>query len=168
VLQLYRDDLLYSVWMFFEAGEFQNWYLNFEAPLVRHPAAIDTLDYGLDLVIASDGTTTWKEVEDLSPMLRTGRMTLSEIANVLEAAEQVSQSLSVGERWWSSWDNWRPTLVTQGRATVPRRIALRAVRARPFTADGSPHRIGGRTLHGRNLDQARRSTPFETDWSLGA
>jgi len=101
-------------------------------------------------------------------MLRTGRMTLSEIANVLEAAEQVSQSLSVGERWWSSWDNWRPTLVTQGRATVPRRIALRAVRARPFTADGSPHRIGGRTLHGRNLDQARRSTPFETDWSLGA
>lgn len=43
-LQLYRDDLLYSVWMFFEAGEFQNWYLNLEAPLVRHPAAIDTLD----------------------------------------------------------------------------------------------------------------------------
>ena len=27
-----------------------------------------------------------------------------------EAAEQVSQSLAVNERWWSSWNSWRPTL----------------------------------------------------------
>jgi len=108
VLQLYRADLLYSVWMFFENGEFQNWYLNFEAALVRHVDAIDTLDYGLDLVLGPNGTRRWKDVEDLASMLRTGRMSTTELVEVLEAAEQVSQSLAGNIRWWSSWDNWRP------------------------------------------------------------
>lgn len=48
-------------------------------------------------------------------MLRTGRMNLSEITSVLETAEQVSQCLSVGERWWSPWDDWRPATTTLDR-----------------------------------------------------
>lgn len=110
VLQLYRADLLYSVWLFFERGEFQNWYLNFEAPLVRQVDAIDTLDYGLDLVLGLDGTTSWKDVEDLAPMLRTGRMTVATALSVLQAAEQVSRSLTDNERWWATWDEWRPPI----------------------------------------------------------
>lgn len=108
MLQLSRADLRYSAWMFFENGEFQNWYLNFEAPLVRHVDAIDTLDYGLDLVLGPDRTRHWKDVEDLAPMLRTGRMTVTEMLEVLEAAEQASQSCDANNRWWSSWDDWRP------------------------------------------------------------
>lgn len=89
-------------------GEFQNWYLNFEASLVRQVDAIDTLDYGLDLVLEPDGTRRWKDVEDLAPMLRTGRMSITEMVEVLEAAERVSQSWAGNNRWWSSWDDWRP------------------------------------------------------------
>ena len=92
VLQLYRADLQYSVWMFFESGEFQSWYLNFEAPLVRQVDAIDTLDYGLDLVLGLDGTTSWKDVEDLAPMLRTGRMTVSEVVTVRRTAAAMPSS----------------------------------------------------------------------------
>jgi len=113
VLQLYRADLLYSVWMFYENGRFQNWYLNFEAPHVRQVDAIDTLDYGLDLVLGPDGTSAWKDVEDLAPMLRSGRMTMTEVGAVLETAEQVSQSLAGNDRWWSAWDNWRPPLTAR-------------------------------------------------------
>ena len=35
-------------------------------------------------------------------------MTLEKIGEVLEAAEQVSQELSVDQRWWAPWDEWRP------------------------------------------------------------
>lgn len=112
--------LLYSAWRFFEDGEPQNWYLNFEAPLVRRVDAIDTLDYGLDLVLRIDGTTAWKDLEDLAPMIRTGRMTVPEVVNVLEAAEQVSHDLATGERWWSAWDRWRPPSISRrARPTGP-------------------------------------------------
>ncbi len=108
VLQLYRGGDLYSVWLFFHDGCLRNWYINFEAPMTRHAQAIDTLDYGLDLVVKPDGTTAWKDVEDLNQLRRIGRMTLEEIGEVLEAAEQVSHDLSVDERWWSRWDDWKP------------------------------------------------------------
>lgn len=108
VLQLYRTELAYSVWMFFLNGAFQNWYVNFEAPLVRQPDAIDTLDFGLDLVIDPDGACRWKDVEDLAPMLDSGRLNTTELTSVLAAAEQVSRSLAVNDRWWSPWDTWRP------------------------------------------------------------
>lgn len=108
VLQLYRTDLMYSVWMFFQNRVFQNWYINFEAPLVRQADAIDTLDFGLDLIIEQDGARRWKDVEDLAPMLRSGRMTVAEMMSVLKAAEQVSRSLADNNRWWSTWDTWTP------------------------------------------------------------
>ena len=76
--------------------------------MTRHAGAIHTLDYGLDLVITPDGTTRWKDVEDLNELRRSGRMTLEEIGEVLEAAEQVSHDLAVEQRWWSRWDDWRP------------------------------------------------------------
>jgi hypothetical protein len=46
VLQLYRVDLMYAVWMLLQNSAFQNWYVNFEASLVRQADAIDTLDLG--------------------------------------------------------------------------------------------------------------------------
>jgi predicted RNA-binding protein associated with RNAse of E/G family len=107
VLQLYRVDLMYAVWMLLQNSAFQNWYVNFEASLVRQADAIDTLDLGLDLVIHQDEAHTWKDVEDDVPVLSSGRMTVTEMINVLEAAEQVSRSLA-DNRWWSTWDTWRP------------------------------------------------------------
>jgi uncharacterized protein DUF402 len=111
VLQIYRADLLYSVWLFYRDGVFLNWYVNFEAALVRQADAIDTLDFGLDLVIGRDGSRTWKDVEDLAPMLSSGRMTITDLLSVLEAAEEVSRNLAVDNRWWSAWDRWCPASI---------------------------------------------------------
>lgn len=80
VLQLYRAGDRYSVWMFYDAAAFRNWYINFEAPTVRRPETIDTLDYNLALVIEADRSRKWKDVEDLNALRRVGRMTLEEIS----------------------------------------------------------------------------------------
>ena len=107
VLQLYRADLLYSVWMFFENGEFQNWYLNFEA----HSFATSTPSTPSTTGSISSSARRNETLEG-----RRGSRTDAphrphehdRAGEVLEAAEQVSQSLADNNRWWSSWDNWRP------------------------------------------------------------
>ena len=40
VLQLHREGDAYGVWKFFEGGVFTRWYVNFEAPVVRHDGRI--------------------------------------------------------------------------------------------------------------------------------
>jgi len=108
VLQLYRYGDLYSVWKFFDAGVFTHWYINFESPLVRREAGFDTDDFGLDLIVAIDGTSRWKDVEDLNAMIRSGRMTGRQVLDVLGAAEDVAELLEGEDRWWSGWDSWSP------------------------------------------------------------
>ncbi len=108
VLQLHRSGDLYSVWKFFNEREFTHWYINFEAAVVRHLDGFDTDDYGLDLVIDRDGTATWKDVEHLGAMLRSGRMTERQVIDVLSQAEGVSTLLEQDQRWWSDWDLWTP------------------------------------------------------------
>ena len=108
VLQLHREGDLYSVWKFFHHDVFTHWYINFEAPIVRQPDGFDTDDYGLDLVIALDGTRTWKDVDHLNSMLHAGRMTERQVLDVLAAAEDVTRLLDRDERWWSPWDLWVP------------------------------------------------------------
>ena len=54
----------YGVWKFFETdGTFRHWYVNFEAPIVRHDDGFDTDDHGLDLIVHPDGRREWKDVE---------------------------------------------------------------------------------------------------------
>ena len=108
VLQLHRDHDLYSVWRFFTNGVPQNWYINFEAPIVRHADGFDTDDYGLDLIVALDRSIHWKDVDHLNKMLRSGRMTERQVLAVLAAAEEVAGLLRAADRWWSRWDDWRP------------------------------------------------------------
>ncbi|MFC6705975.1 DUF402 domain-containing protein [Flexivirga alba] len=58
VLQLNRPDLMYGVWKIFEAdGRFRHWYINFEHPQMRRRLAIETEDYGLDLIVHPDDLT---------------------------------------------------------------------------------------------------------------
>jgi len=111
VLQLYRMDTPYSVWMFFDDQRFRNWYINFETPVLRRPGGFETDDHGLDLIIEADGTLVWKDVEDLDAMLRSGRLVADEVLGILAAAHTVSDEIRRGERWWSAWDGWTPALI---------------------------------------------------------
>jgi hypothetical protein len=110
VLQVHREDAPYAVWLFFEGDEFRHWYVNFEAPLVRHEDSFDTDDHGLDIVLHPDGRREWKDVEDLSEMVVSGRMTEAAVMGVLHAAAEVVDLLDRDERWWAPWDDWRPSV----------------------------------------------------------
>jgi hypothetical protein len=108
VLQLHREGDAYAVWKFFDEGVFRYWYVNFEAPVVRRDGGFDTDDHGLDLIVRSDGRSEWKDVEHLSEMVRSRRMTGEGAVDVLHAAAEVTRLLRADERWWSPWDDWSP------------------------------------------------------------
>lgn len=109
VLQLHRTGDLYSVWKFFEPdGTFRYWYVNFEAPVVRGPAHIDTDDYGLDLIVDPAGGREWKDVADLHHQRMEGRISGETVLDVLAEAARVESLLDDDDRWWAPWDDWAP------------------------------------------------------------
>lgn len=109
VLQLHRGADRYGVWKFFEPdGTFRYWYLNFEAPIVRHDDGFATDDHGLDLIVHPDGRREWKDVEHLAEQVDEGRITWDTVARVLEAAAEVVRLLDADDRWWAPWDDWTP------------------------------------------------------------
>lgn len=109
VLQLHREGDAYGVWKFFDDGGFRYWYVNFEAPVLRHAGAFDTDDHGLDLIVHPDGRREWKDVEHLSEMVRSGRLTGEQAVGVLHAAAGVTALLDAEEDpWWAEWSEWSP------------------------------------------------------------
>jgi hypothetical protein len=112
VLKLRRAGDWYSVWKFFEGEDFRFWYVNFEQPVLRTDDGVDVNDLQLDLVIDPDGSWRWKDVEHLGPALASGRIDLTELRGVLDAAPGVVDLLERDDRWWSTWDAWTPTSAT--------------------------------------------------------
>ncbi len=109
VLQLHRNGDAYAVWKLFDDGGFRHWYVNFEAPVVRHEGAFDTDDHGLDLIVHTGGRREWKDVEHLSELVTSGRMTGEAVVGVLHAAAGVIAQLDAEEGpWWAAWSDWHP------------------------------------------------------------
>jgi hypothetical protein len=109
VLQLYREGDAYAVWKFFEREVFLFWYVNFEAPIVRHSDGFATDDHGLDLVLHPDGRREWKDVDHLAELVSTARMTGAEVLGVLRAARGVVEQLDADQPpWWAAWSDWHP------------------------------------------------------------
>jgi predicted RNA-binding protein associated with RNAse of E/G family len=105
---VHREGAAYAVWLFFDDGVFRYWYVNFEAPVVRHDGSFDTDDHGLDLIVHPDGRREWKDVDHLSELVRSGRMTGEQVVGVLHAAAEVTALLDADRRWWAPFDDWRP------------------------------------------------------------
>ncbi len=121
VLQVHRPGDAYAAWKFFDRGGlFTHWYINFEAPIVKHVDAsgggcYDTDDHGIDIVIAADGTWQWKDYDDPHLMVAEGRLTSYEVDAVMACAHQVADDLDAGRRWWSVWDDWAPSITGTGQ-----------------------------------------------------
>lgn len=114
VLMLHRDGDPYAAWAFFEGGRRTGWYVNLEAPVVRHPdgtggGSFDTDDHGLDMVVPQDGPWRWKDLDDPAAMAASGRMTAAEAEQVHADGRAVAALLDADERWWSRWDAWTPS-----------------------------------------------------------
>ena len=108
VLQRHRAATHPAVWTFFDGRRVALRYVNFEAPVVRHPDGFDTDDHGLDLIVHPDGRWEWKDVDHLSEMVTSGRMTADQVVGVLHAAALVADLLRADDRWWAPWDDWTP------------------------------------------------------------
>ncbi|GAA4549790.1 DUF402 domain-containing protein [Amycolatopsis samaneae] len=67
-LMLVRPGRAHSVWWFFDHGHFEGWYVNLERPSVfwddGTTSGLDTVDHALDLFVAPDGTSQWKDEEE--------------------------------------------------------------------------------------------------------
>jgi predicted RNA-binding protein associated with RNAse of E/G family len=110
VLQLHRPGDRYSVWGFFLSGVRSGWYVNFQRPLERWPGGVDTLDHGVDIVVAADGRRQWKDRDHVAEQVATGRLTAADADSVWRETGRVAALLDrgPGSWWWSGWSDWRP------------------------------------------------------------
>ena len=66
-LMLVPADRPWSVWWSWRPdGEFAGWYVNLEAPARRWAGGVDVDDRTLDLLVAPDGTVSFKDVEEFA------------------------------------------------------------------------------------------------------
>jgi hypothetical protein len=108
VLQLQRPGEAHAVWGFFRGRVLDHWYVNFQAPYRRGDRTVDTLDFGLDIVVRDD-RWEWKDREDVAAYVDAGRLTPSDAAVTWDEAQRVASALDDGRRWWSPrWGAWRP------------------------------------------------------------
>ena len=82
-----------------------DWYVNFQAPLLRTPQGFDTLDHVLDLVVSRDLTEwRWKDREDFQRAQRLGFLSSREATNTRREADRIVEQLAAGEAPWdTSW-----------------------------------------------------------------
>jgi uncharacterized protein len=87
-----------------ERWEFRCWYVNLQAPLTGTPLGFDTTDWALDVVVAPDGSWSWKDEDDFAEAEELGIFEPSEAAAVWAEGERV-----IAERPWpTGWEEWRP------------------------------------------------------------
>jgi protein associated with RNAse G/E len=98
-----------------ERDEFLCYYVNFQLPFQRGPCQVDTLDLDLDLIINSDFSYEWKDVDDYQKAIE-HEIILPEWIRGIEAAqleifERLEKRLYPLDGTWLKWrpdPNWRP------------------------------------------------------------
>jgi hypothetical protein len=109
VLALARPDEWCSIWGFWgtDGGPPKGWYVNLEEPMRRSPAGFDTRDLQLDIVIAPDGTWTWKDEKEFAEMCDVGLISPDEARAVRVQGEHVIELID-RDPWWLAWNDWAP------------------------------------------------------------
>jgi hypothetical protein len=83
--------------------------VNIQEPFRRTRLGFDTQDLELDLVIAPDGSWSFKDDEQLEPWIERGRWTAAEVAAIRAEGARVAAELEGDRRWWSDeWATWEP------------------------------------------------------------
>lgn len=100
-LALLRPGRRHSIWLFWEDGEFDHWYVNFERPLGWNGAGFDMVDEKLDLIVAADGALRWKDEDELEHAAGVG---------LVDAAAVRAEAARVLDEWPfpTGWEGFRP------------------------------------------------------------
>ena len=97
-----RRGRAHSIYLFRgDDGALEHWYVNFERPLRRTPLGVDTFDEKLDLIVRPDGSSVWKDENELEQAAAAG---------LLDAAAVRSEAARVLAEWPfpTGWEDWRP------------------------------------------------------------
>jgi predicted RNA-binding protein associated with RNAse of E/G family len=116
-------------------GDLELYYVNLQAPMSRTSIGFDTVEYLLDVVVASDRSTwTWKDEDELAEAVRRGSFTAECATWIHHWGERAVEHVLLGEppfdRDWSRWrpdPDWGVPELPEGWDTAPIGAALRDV-----------------------------------------
>lgn len=109
VLRVLLPRTPYQVLHFWDAeGAFQNWYINFEAPMQRAGERVDTVDWHLDLVIAPDGVAHWKDEDEAEAAVAAGQLPEQRLLESRRQAEAILDDFVGFLRRVGDWRGFRP------------------------------------------------------------
>lgn len=98
-----REGARHSLWLVFENGVFDSWYVNFEREGRWNGRCYDFVDEKLDFVVSPAGAVRWKDEDELALAAAAGHLdageVLAEAARVLEAPP-----------WPTGWEDFRADL----------------------------------------------------------
>ena len=130
VLRVHRWGDPWSVWRWREPDGWRpGCYVNLEQPWTRTAWGFDSRDWVLDLVLAADGTPTWKDADELAWCEQVGTVTAEHAADVRRAGERALTAARAGAfPFTADWDGWP----VDDTAPAPDPAVLRrATRLRP-------------------------------------
>ena len=110
VLTLTPAGSWHSVWLFWTAEwRFRSWYVNFQSPVRRIEEGIQTHDHALDIVVRSDLSWEWKDVDEFEELTSRGFFTDEQAASVRAEADLIVKVIeSGGTPFRDGWEDWRP------------------------------------------------------------
>jgi hypothetical protein len=100
----------HSVWLFWEmeSWRFVGWYINMQSPFVRTEIGFDTADNILDAWVAPDGTSSWKDDDELDEAVRAGVFGAKAAATIRRQTTRAVASIRDREPLTEGWTRWRP------------------------------------------------------------
>ena len=90
-------------------GEFSGWYVNFEAPVVRSGARLQSVDWHLDLWISSDGIGRWKDEDEAAAAMRAGHVTGEQLSAARDAGQVILDDVELFLLKVGDWTKWIPS-----------------------------------------------------------
>jgi Protein of unknown function (DUF402) len=111
VLGIHRAGDPYAVWHHWAGPErrFVCWYVNIQAPYLRAPIGIDSLDLELDLIVFPDGEVLVKDEEHVEASVGLGRFSEATGAAIHRIGASIREDVAAGRQWWDDrWVGWEP------------------------------------------------------------
>lgn len=99
----------WSVWLFFEDGRFDGYYVNLEQVHTRDAAGVYSGDHVLDVLVEPDGTHLRKDEDELALAVEQGRFTAAEARRIeADAAAAEAVVASWGHPFCDGWESFSP------------------------------------------------------------
>lgn len=85
------------------------WYVNLQDPLRRAAIGFDTTDHALDVIVNADGSSEWKDEDELAQAVANGLFTSADAEHFRADGERaVARILDREPPFDRDWSSWRP------------------------------------------------------------